>query len=356
MTNECSVDGCEYAAGDDERCYWHRETDGKTPASDSAAGDGFPEDLTGAYFVGADLSNAEFGSHPADDDTARTLRNATLREADLSNADLRGVDLFYVDLRDADCSGARLTDADCTAAEFHRADLTDADFGGADCTGARFPGASFREATLAEADAHDTRLVDVSLWYADLTETDLRNATIRRVAFQEATVSDLTLDRQTSLKNPTEPDTDADPDEWDATARAYHDLKTEFADNALLDQARTLHVRERRARRLETRAARGPWNADQLTALAAELLTGYGVSVTRVTLVMLVLLVGSTGVYALGDVQDPLAYSVVAFTTAAPLATLPTNPVLRTTALVETFFGTLLIILLGYILGNREQL
>ncbi|MFB6176929.1 MAG: pentapeptide repeat-containing protein [Halobaculum sp.] len=355
-----AVDGCEQDASDAERCYWHREEDGKTPEHDLAADDSFPEDLTDAYLADADLSDIALGAHPAEGDPETTLRTANLHGADLSGADLRNVGIFYADLRDADLSNASLTDADLTSAKLHRADLTDADFGGAELVGASLPDATLRrtalrEANVSETDLHGATLVDAALSYADLTEADLRSATIRRSDLREATVSDLTLDRETTVERLTEPDADADPAEWDATARAYHDLKTAFADNSLIDQARTLHVRERRARRLETRAARGPWTADHLTNLLSEKLTGYGVSVWRVSLVMTTLLVGSTLVYALTDVPNPVAYSVVTFVTAAPLDTLPTNPLARSVALVETFFGTLLIILLGYILGNREQ-
>jgi hypothetical protein len=73
---------------------------------------------------------------------------------------------------------------------------------------------------------------------------------------------------------------------------------------------------------------------------------------------MIGLFVFSTVIYLNAGVRDTLVnnifYSVLAFTVAPP-PPIPTGVATQLTVMVETFFGTLSIVLLGYILGNREQ-
>lgn len=73
---------------------------------------------------------------------------------------------------------------------------------------------------------------------------------------------------------------------------------------------------------------------------------------------MVALFLASTAVYAAARVRptllDNIAYSVLTFTVAPPPPMLSgVGPQL--VMMVETCFGTLLIVLLGYILGNRER-
>ena len=46
-------------------------------------------------------------------------------------------------------------------------------------------------------------------------------------------------------------------------------------------------------------------------------------------------------------------HSIVTFTTAPPEE--PHGKIVRSVAMAETFLGTLLVVFLGYVLGNREQ-
>src|SRR4051794_9534908 len=77
-------------------------------------------DLTAAYLIGADLTNALGYS-------------ATLSNADLSQANLTGASFSYATLSNANFSQANLTDAD-----FGGAALSGADFTGAEMRGANF--------------------------------------------------------------------------------------------------------------------------------------------------------------------------------------------------------------------------
>lgn len=61
-----------------------------------------------------------------------------------------------------------------------------------------------------------------------------------------------------------------------------------------------------------------------------------------------------SGPFLTEPVVNAVYFSVITFTTSPPWRV--TVGVSRWMAMVETFFGTLLIVLLGYVLGHREQL
>jgi hypothetical protein len=118
-----------------------------------------------------------------------------------------------------------------------------------------------------------------------------------------------------------------------------------------------MHVRERRARSLEAKAANGWTNGRYLRSLISRVFTGYGVQIRNLAFWMVFLFLGSTIVYVGLGVEDTLweniSYSVLAFTVAPPRY--PPGLWGKLIMIFETFFGTLSIVLLGYILGNREQ-
>jgi putative Mn2+ efflux pump MntP len=145
------------------------------------------------------------------------------------------------------------------------------------------------------------------------------------------------------------------------------------SEEGLIKNARILTVWDRRARRNEAlsdwniSAAIGSWFNWQAT--------GYGISVRRIGRNALLLFAVSTVIYLLFGIRQPeesipldtllhppiltphvvdvIYFSVVTFTTSPP------GPISvemsQWIAMVETFFGTLLIVFLGYVLGNREQ-
>ena len=96
-------------------------------------------------------------SHESDNNTIRlTLELAVnkkqiLRGADLRNAYLRNANLSY-----ADFSGVYLRNANLSYANLRDTNLRDTDFRGADFRGADFRGADFRGADLNDADLRNT--------------------------------------------------------------------------------------------------------------------------------------------------------------------------------------------------------
>ncbi len=216
-----------------------------------------------------------------------------------------------------------------------------------------FADVALRDSDLSGADLRGADLSGADLRGADLTGADLRKATIKDVSVDGRTACSRLFERESS---------DTSSREWDSVARAYHDLKRVFIDNGLVGKARKMHVRERRARTFEAKAAGGRFTWRYLGSLFSRTVTGYGVEIQNLVVWMAALFLVSTAVYVSVGVEDTLvenvSYSVLTFTVAPPK--IPTAaPFAAGTQLVmmiETFFGTISIVVLGYILGNRERL
>lgn len=221
----------------------------------------------------------------------------------------------------------------------------------------RFSNATFR--TSGDGDV----MFDNPTFRTDGTGTDLRNANIAGVSVNGETTckrlyegygADRSLLRclRRLFEGP-----QFDSEDWDATAQAYHRLKTVFSDHGLVGKARSLYVRERRARSLEAKAEDDRLKRRYLRSLPPRIFTGYGIQISRLVFWMGLLFLISTRVYEVAGVNETLlenvSYSVLAFTVAPPHV--PEGVGTQIVMMVETFFGTLSIVLLGYILGNRER-
>jgi hypothetical protein len=254
---------------------------------------------------------------------------AILTDAQLTDTNLTDTNLYSADLSDALLNGANLTDAN-----LRRADLTNA---------------NLQRATISGAFFRRTKISNITL-DRETTVTSLHEPGSKRESWKKRTPFS---ESQTSVEDSEPPD--QDPTEWDETARGYHDLKREFANNSLYRQARNLHIQERRARRLETKAEDGGLSRAHLAELASGLLTGYGVGISRITTVMILLFAISTVTYALGDITNPISYSAITFATAPPHSVKSLPTLVRFVASIETVLGTLLLVTLGFVLSNREQ-
>ncbi|MBB6647500.1 hypothetical protein [Halobellus ruber] len=90
-------------------------------------------------------------------------------------------------------------------------------------------------------------------------------------------------------------------------------------------------------------------------------LTGYGTRPLFVLLWSAAIVLGTTALFGLGPEPPegwrggPLYYSVVTFVTAPPHPPRQVGAVTRAAVLIETYLGTALIVLLGYVLGTRER-
>lgn len=258
---------------------------------------------------------------------------ASLTGADLSEANLYLADLSGADLQEADLSGAILEEIDLSEANLYLADLSEANLYRADLSGA-----NLRDANLSGTNLFEVNLSGVALSWATQIEPEFID--IKEMASQLYGLGDSET-----------------PGMWDAVARMNHELKTAYSANGLVGQARKYRVRERLARRNEAKAEGGLTGYSAwLGSLLSRIVTGYGVQLRWVGTLMLLIYLVSAAVYwrAGMEVGESLYYSIVTFTTAPP-APPPSGLITQVTAMGETFGGTLLIVLLGYVLGNREQ-
>ena len=336
-------------------------------------------DLTGSKLWGANFS----GSNLRDAD----LTDADLRDADLTDANLRDADLTDADLRDANLTDANLRDANLTDANFRHADLTDANL-----QHASLSDAGLRDTDLSGANLSGANLLGANLSSANLSGANLESTTLTGIILRNATIEDVSIDGSTncqslaegydadrSIKNryiqllirkrprwwPSVGSSNLDASQWDATARAYHDLKSAFNDHGLVSKARHQHLGERGARRCEARAAKekGSW----LRSWIAWQLTGYGVSIRRIFRNMSIIFGVATLAYLTiefiypvhainqeyANIPEIFYYSVITFTTTPP--DMPDSTIIKAIVMTEAFFGTLLVVFLGYVLGTREQ-
>lgn len=252
--------------------------------------------------------------------------------------------------------------------------------------GADLQGANLQKADLSETDLSNVNLSGADLREADLSETDLRAVALTGVILGDTTLCEVQLDHRTqstpqSLRWPLKSifgrrliKLHVSSDAWNKHARDAHSLATICSEEGLIRQARTFTIWERHARRYEALFDRNilAWFGSWLNWQA----TGYGISVARVSRNMLTLLLVSTLIYLLYGIQSPgeaiplsdlvsrpflsesvvnaVYFSVITFTTSPPGPVW--GGVSQAMATIETFLGTLLIVLLGYVLGHREQI
>lgn len=334
-------------------------TDADLSQAELADADFERAELTDAVLIRADLTGSNL-QHTVLAEAAffhATLTGANCRRTDLGGANFRQADLttavlHHADLTDANCKRADLTDAGMVDAN-----LTDANFFSADLTGANLEGCQLSGAVFEES-----KVVDVNLRNAELTGADLRGVLLEDISVNANTNCDRLYEGETDgtsslLRRLFGQPSLFDPPDWDAVARAYHDLKTAFAANGLVGKARTMHVRERRARSQEERSVETLLDRAYLRTLPARLVLGYGVRARTLGGWMLALFVVSTLVYIpygiSAGVLETITYSAFAFTAAPPA--IPEHPIPQLVVILETFLGTLSTILLGYILGSRER-
>lgn len=250
------------------------------------------------------------------DFSERSIHHANFSRAHLWGADFSGSFLQYTNF----------TDATLWLTDFSDANLRFADLSGAD----------LRDANLSNADLRDANLTGADLRRTDLSNVDINGATKCDYLYE----------------NP-----DLVAEEWNYIARSYHTLRELFSESGLIGKARDYHVDQRKARGFEARAREGWRSPSYLGSKLSELFTGYGIRVRPLLTWMTGLFLLSTIWYVIVGVEDGIlrniSYSVIAFTTAP--SSIPSGSATQIVVMLETFLGTLFIVLLGYILGNRER-
>jgi len=153
------------------------------PGFDLRGADLFRADLSGANLRGANLIEVD-------------LRGANLIEVDLRGADLSGANLSRAgelggaNLHRADLGGANLSRAGLIGVGLSRAALREADLREANLSGANLRLADLREADLSGANLTGADLARANLKGANLTGADLRGAKFCRTAMPDGSIND----------------------------------------------------------------------------------------------------------------------------------------------------------------------
>ena len=240
-------------------------------------------------------------------------------------------------------------------------------------------------AFLVEADLFDADLSGANLRRADLSGADLDGADLFKIECANLDIEDVSevsvtsrtrISRRIPLRSGFRhrPFRGESPSHWDGRARGYEKLRKVFREKGLDEHHRTLYAYQRRARAKEALRSRRP--VQWLGNYFSRILTGHGVRVSRVFLWTALVLLAPWYWYGLvegwtGDSLQggPLYYSVVTFVTAPPgplpeaggrvdlfLTAVDRGTLSRAVVLIQTYAGTALIVLLGYVLGNRDPM
>ena len=367
----------ETADGSD-RCIWHADSDEVSKTVEALQEARAPHEIReqnlppnarnrnsppSELLDGSNLSNVEIGDQIS-------FQEVSLRDSDLSRADFEEADLLGVDLSGSTLLGANLSEAFLAVADLSDAYLTQTNFSGAHFLNANLSWSGFYRADLSDADLRDARLTNAYLRETDLSGANLGGTDLTGVDLRKATIADISINGKTTCKylyegnderhptirrNPLPEEPTFGPEAWDATARAYHDLKSVFSDHGLVGKARHMHVRERRARSLEAKAAGGFFDSRYLGTFPSRYITGYGFRAGYLLIWMHLLFLIPTAIYIHAGVEDTIiknvSYSVLTFTVAPP--EIPEEPWVQAIMMVQTFFGKISIILLGYILRRK---
>jgi len=331
-------------------------------------------DLSEAILINADLSNTVLEDA---DLLSAHLRGANLLGAILNDADLRSI-LNQSDLRETNLKethrlpkslkGANLSGLDLRNVNLSKANLSNADLSGINFSGANLSGADLSNADLSGADLSNADLSGADLSNADLLVSSLRGASLSKCNVNEINVGQsIELDAGTRVSpsglNPFMGGFYNKSDDWDKLARGYEKLRAIFREAGLEEQHRKLFQYQRRAR--EKQAHKQGYWLRSIGYRLSRYLTGYGVRVVNVVFWTVTVIMLPAFWYwfvtwwtAESFHGGPLYYSIVTFVTSPPALppelTKIMHLVTQVIVLMQTYFGTALIILLGYVLSNRD--
>jgi hypothetical protein len=304
------------------------------------------------------------------------LSGAKIDSVDFRNANLTEANLQYAQIQRCDLNSATLKNADFRHIEALAVDLSNKDL-----QTANLDHADFRLANFEQSNFNGNKISEINLYNANLSGAHLRNCTIKKGSLVDSNFSDADLRQTTFIKGDIrgvnikgaqlsgstkfkgfcwEPEGSRS---WDTLAKSYDEIREEFKQNALNTSQKSLYFLQQRARTMES-LSEGSYLSFGLGVIS-EILTGYGVRARYTILWTILLMMTSTLWYYFIPESvwegGPLHYSVTTFVTSAPhppdLSQTPLiNSITRAVVLAETYFGTVLIILLGYVLGNRDSM
>lgn len=315
------------------------------------------------------------------------LRGARLEEAQLQAAKLWGSDLRSVNLIDANLTGADLWNANLASATLGDTVFRDAILRAVDLRDASLVDVDFRRAVLKHADLRNARVERL-----DLEEADLQGAQLQRLGLTDCNLAHVYIDgawldrtrlSHTQLGDAIGEELDGD---YANAKQGYLALKQNFYSLGDYEAADWAYFKERHAEKLhalqrarESRAG-GEWHAAGRSYMKyardqfLEWFFGYGQSVARALLALLLVYVFFTAIYALiggvvyvqttssGQITtadrsliDIALFSLATMTRLTSAHLRATNTFVQVLAGIEATLGLILTALVGFIVAHRIQ-
>ncbi len=337
-------------------------------------------DLAGASLKFAKAGEASFCEALLED---AVMTGAKLRFADFGNAILDGADLSGADLW-----GAKFRNAAADRALFRNAQLDESSLANADLAGTDFSGATLRRADLSHARLQNANLRDVVLDGANLSGANLSGASLPNLSLSNCNLAnvrfagawlDRTRMRARQLQGSVGEEASGD---LQAALDSYVVLERNFESLGTSDDASWAYLRRRRVgRKLHGMQVAAHWKQQQRRSavahallwfgdVMAEWLCDYGESLYRVARAFLVILITFAALYWLTGSLRPredlpvlhpftpvnyLIFSLDSMTTVgtSEVALRPKGELGILLSSLQTVIGTILLGLLGFVLGAR---
>lgn len=308
------------------------------------------------------------------------LRDLTIRDAYLHRSRFEAIELYDANFNSAFLRSARLDSVRLRGATFDGGDLS-----GLTAENVDIPETTFNNVSVNHSTVFGTEAPFWSAGFLSMSD-DIETHYLRgEIAAMEAEGTDESY-WSGAIKNL--PYTGADEqaeEQYEQVSQQYKRLEQLFADNNITDRAANYYFRSQDARRKSRRASRHLGN---IPSLLKKFIYGYGVSPIKVAGCIVMLWLVSALLFApipLGQSQaghlivrdsisplsdwllEPGYYGDIAavfweraYFSAITLSSIgygdltPLTPAGQFLAAVEGFLGMVLVVLLGYVLGNKE--
>ncbi|SDY35852.1 pentapeptide repeat-containing protein [Halobellus clavatus] len=320
------------------------------------------------------------GGRDGDEFENSRLRDLTIQDAVLHRSRFEGIELYDADFKKTLLRSAQLDSVHLRGATFDGGDL-----GGLTAQNVGIPETTFNDVSVNHSTVFGA---EAPFWSAGFLSTsdDVETFYLRgEIAAMKAEGTDGSYWLGASKNLPNATSDEQAEEQYEQVSQQYKRLEQLFADNNITDRAADYYFRSQDARRKSTRASRHLGN---IPSLLKKFVYGYGVSPRKVAgsiavlwfvwalLFSLVPLGQSQAGYLI--LQDPItplsdwlfdseSYATIfailwerAYFSAITLSSIgygdltPITPTGQFLAAVEGFLGMVLVVLLGYVLGNKE--
>jgi len=335
-------------------------------------------DFTGANLKGANFSDIKGGA-TVGTGTAQLFTDCNLRDTDFSNTNVSGIDFSTVDdINKVDFSDSILNSTDISGVSIQKADFSNADIRGTDFSDSSLSYSDFTDAQALSADfsgcdLHQARFIRTELDAADLRDAELYGVFMSnpRLRLDTKIGEDLIYEKRIHNTDDVEKKTEF----LHVSAWVYNILMNAAKENNLPNLAREFYRRKQTVRHRESKLSDGLmkriwWDLSRQVSY-------YGdspVHVVRTSLFVIgftaflypcvggiakssnnsIISFSTQGSLNLEMIFDVIYFSVITFTTLGYGDFHPAGLGGKSLAMLESFFGALLMALLVFVLGRRS--